>query len=132
VASNTADFKIPHDDIRDWMAGESFVRQGQAAAWTEFPSWEDLSRSVYIDASLPMFKQFLTAIGRREKDETFEIIEGLVNTNISVMKNQIDRKLNESESAGMTGEDLLRNEPLFITTLKSYLKIKIDEWVGRD
>jgi len=107
-------------------------------------------RTLRIDRDLPVFMEFLGSIGVSIDKRSFDDLGVTMDLKINELKSDLPPKSEEavvptvrkvfgnrpgaasagapSPSAKPTGK-LLRSEPLFIITLREYLKMRVREWV---
>lgn len=111
-----------------WMAGESFTVDGTGKPWNEFPTWENISAlGVRVDPQLPIFKEFLEATNRKADPAILDYVAGGVDHGFAKISAQHKQEISRSRGT-VKGEELMRNEPIFIMALKTYLEREIDEW----
>jgi hypothetical protein len=116
------------------LAGEQFRIQAADKswtdqAWTESPGWPVIrDRAVAVDRKLPQFRRFLKSLGREVSAAELDKICGAVDLRFMHQAAEINAALKLDRS--LKGENLLRNEPIFIFALKSYLGMETEAWMN--
>jgi len=106
------------------MAGEDFVTQGVRHDWHEFMTSDMMLNDLSVP-ELKRFSQFLTVIGKEEN-------KALGGSGLDNVINQV-RDLVNQDLRGLSRDQTkrvgnVRLEPLFILSLKKFLKITLDGW----
>jgi hypothetical protein len=111
------------------LAGEVFTVGGVEQSWNQGPDADDIrAKRVKVQPAMPIFSQFLTAIGRSRSADV-DRLASHVDLRFALQAQDIERA--EREDRSRPGAEVIRNEPIFVMALKRYLELEIDAWERR-